>query len=184
MFVLRKRAGMWKVEASDIGTMEIVGTWTDRGCVPEISGSAVSKLDVVDLIGDFIVTLAPSIGRSGSRSIRMRISRKPRDPVEMQGLNGRRQLVPYPVPSSPVQLPPVFEILDEKTGKIDDNASMDFILGGVPIERRASQLRFDGYTQSLTIRRISREGFAGSYSAGVFRENEFGVFCAKRVPPI
>jgi hypothetical protein len=116
----------------------------------------------------------------------MRISRKPRDPVEFRSLDGSITKRPYPATPNVDHVPPVFEIIDERTGKVDDGESMDFFLGGagVGIQRRVSTLRLDGYSQQLRIQRVTPEEFAGSYAAGVYGNTEFGVFCAKRAKPV
>lgn len=187
MILLKKSDGAWKIESKDVGKIQREGFWTARGCVPVVAAeSKITKSDVFDLMGDFIVTLVPSTGRDDTRSVRMRISRKPRDPLEFRGRDGSITKRPYPATPNVEHVPPVFEIIDEKTGKVDDAESMDFIVGGAgaDIPRRVSTLRFDGYSQHLRVRSMNADGFVGSYSAGVFSENEFGVFCARRAKPI
>ena len=187
MILLKKRDGEWKIESRDVGKIRREGSLTPRGCVPVVAPeSTITKSDIFDLMGDFIVTVVPSVGRRDTRSVRMRISRKPRDPVQFRGLDGSITKKPYPPTPNVDHVPPVFEIIDEKTGKVDDGESMDFFLdgAGVSIPSRVSILRFDGYSQQLRIQRVSPEGFAGSYAAGVFGNTEFGVFCAKRATPI
>jgi hypothetical protein len=187
MIFLKKSEGEWKIQSKDIGKIQREGSWTARGCVPVVAAeSRIRKSDVFDLMGDFIVTLVPSTARADTRSVRMRISRKPRDSVEFRGRDGVITKSAYPSPPTGDHIPPVFEIIDEETGRVDDEASMDFIVGGAGagIPRRVSTLRLDGYSQHLRITRIDVGGFVGSYSAGVFSEDEFGVFCARGVKPI
>jgi hypothetical protein len=187
MIFLKKRDGAWKIESKDVGKIQREGSWTARGCLPVVAADAnITRSDVLGLMGDYIVTLVPSVGRKDTRSVRMRISRKPKDSLELRGLDGSITKRPYPATPNAGHVPPVFEIIDEKTGKVDDAESMDFGLAGagVAIPRRVSTLRFDGYSQQLRIRSSNADGFAGSYAAGVFGNTEFGVFCARRANPI
>ena len=145
----------------------------------------MTKADIEELTGDFLVTLLPTFGRRDRREVRMRISRIPRDPLIMQGRDGTRTSHPFPIQPGLAHLPPVFEIINGRTGEPDDAASLDFSVegAGVTVESRVTALRFDGFNQSLHIHNLDSSGFSGSYAAGVFGDDEFGVFCARRVTP-
>ena len=182
MMLLTKAERSWKVSITDVGKLQRSGRWSGNRCAPAIiERESVTKHAVAELVGDFLVTIVPATGRNGVRRARMRLSRKPRDPIAF--LNPKRTYE-RPVPKGLAHPLPVFEIVDE-TGKLDDDAALSFFLEGAgqEIERRSSVMILDGFSQSLVIRELDTSGFSGIYAAGVYGPTEFGVFCAARIPP-
>jgi hypothetical protein len=177
MMLLRKTGSSWRVMINDVGKDTTSGEWSGARCLPVKARGGLTRQAVAGLTGTFGVSLVETVGRMGEGTVRMRLSYAFPD----------RSIYGKPIPpetrarSKPQH---VFEIIDNKTGKVDDRASLDFWIkgAGVDIGRKSGLMQLDGFSYWLNILRVTPTGFFGSWEAGVFGFTEFGYFCARRVP--
>jgi hypothetical protein len=175
MVLLKKTAGRWGVVINDVGKDATTGEWNGNQCVPVTALRSPTARDIAGLVGTYRVTFMQTVGRMGGDTVLIRLSYAFPD----RSVYGK----PIPPETRALSKPPhVFEIIDQSTGKVDDRGSLNFWIRGpgVEIGRKSGLMQFDGYSNSLKIRRVTASGFSGSWSAGVFADSEFGYFCARR----
>ncbi len=169
MMLLRRTADGWTIADDNVGSGVTSGAWEGETCVATAPSGTVKWNDVLKLRGEFLITVVSTAGNLYTRNYRVHIGRN----------------VPRPVPSGALDLRPgpfTFEARDEK-GNYNEAGTLDLSINaeGTGIPRNSSVMMLDGYHHALTIRRMGEDGFFGSFSAGVFVDDDVGHFCARRI---
>jgi hypothetical protein len=171
MMRLHKSDSTWEVDDDDVGKGATSGEWNGRTCEAVTPTGVVTWYDALKINGEFRIKVVSTAGNIYIRNYRVHIGRnKPRPYMTSRG---PRNMGPF-----------TFEAHDER-GNYDEGGTLDLYImaEGTGIPRNTDVMMLDGYHHYLAIRRITKDGFFGSFSAGVFADDDAGHFCAERISP-